>query len=93
MEYNTSLPHLIIPEYGRNIQKMIDFAIVIDGKIVPVKRDFTDDPSAPRALKAVAVDGMSLAIDEVELFNDVADFTGSFTGSLESAISLAETVA
>lgn len=26
MEYNTSLPHLKIPEYGRNVQKMIDFA-------------------------------------------------------------------
>jgi len=29
MDYNTSLPHLIIPEYGRNIQKMIDHAITL----------------------------------------------------------------
>ncbi len=29
MEYNTSLPHLIIPEYGRNIQKMVDFAMSV----------------------------------------------------------------
>ncbi len=29
MEYNTSLPHLIIPEYGRNIQRMVDFAITV----------------------------------------------------------------
>ncbi len=32
MEYNTSLPHLIIPEYGRNIQKMIDFAISVKNR-------------------------------------------------------------
>lgn len=29
MDYNTGQPHLIIPEYGRNIQKMIDFAIAV----------------------------------------------------------------
>ena len=27
MDYNTSLPKLVIPEYGRNIQKMVDFAL------------------------------------------------------------------
>ncbi len=32
MEYNTSLPHMIIPEYGRNIQKMIDFAISVENR-------------------------------------------------------------
>jgi hypothetical protein len=32
MEYNTSLPKMIIPEYGRNIQKMIDFAITVKDK-------------------------------------------------------------
>ncbi len=32
MEYNTSLPKMIIPEYGRNIQKMIDFAITVGEK-------------------------------------------------------------
>ena len=32
MEYNTSLPKMVIPEYGRNIQKMIDYAISIDNK-------------------------------------------------------------
>lgn len=58
MEYNTSLPHLIISEYGRNIQKMIDFAktvkdreernrvarAIIDvmGQLNPHLRDVTD---------------------------------------------------
>ncbi len=58
MEYNTSLPHLIIPEYGRNIQKMIDFAktvkdrqernkvaqsiIDVMGALNPHLRDITD---------------------------------------------------
>jgi len=58
MEYNTSLPHLIIPEYGRNIQKMIDFAITVKdseernrvaqaiinvmGQLNPHLRDVTD---------------------------------------------------
>src|SRR5687767_15503225 len=58
MEYNTSQPKLIIPEYGRNIQKMIDFAItvgereernkvaraIIDvmGQLNPHLRDITD---------------------------------------------------
>ncbi len=32
MDYNTSLPHMIIPEYGRNIQKMIDFAIAVENR-------------------------------------------------------------
>lgn len=32
MEYNTSLPHLIIPEYGRNIQKMIAHAVSLPDK-------------------------------------------------------------
>jgi hypothetical protein len=58
MEYNTSLPRMIIPEYGRNIQKMIDFAktvkdreernkvarAIIDvmGQLNPHLRDVTD---------------------------------------------------
>jgi len=58
MEYNTSQPHLIIPEYGRNIQKMIDFAIKVKdrderntvakaiinvmGQLNPHLRDVTD---------------------------------------------------
>lgn len=58
MEYNTSLPKMIIPEYGRNIQKMIDFAVtvadreernkvaraIIDvmGQLNPHLRDVTD---------------------------------------------------
>jgi hypothetical protein len=29
MEYNTDLPHLVISEYGRNIQKMVDHAMSI----------------------------------------------------------------
>ena len=58
MEYNTSLPKMIIPEYGRNIQKMIDFAIAVQdreernrvaqaiinvmGQLNPHLRDVTD---------------------------------------------------
>jgi hypothetical protein len=58
MEYNTSLPKMIIPEYGRNIQKMIDFAIAVEdreernkvaraiidvmGQLNPHLRDVTD---------------------------------------------------
>lgn len=33
MEYNTSLPRMIIPEYGRNIQKMIDFAKTVEDRV------------------------------------------------------------
>ncbi len=29
MEYNTSRPKLMIPEYGRNVQKMVDFAVTL----------------------------------------------------------------
>src|ERR1051325_7800093 len=29
MEYNTGRNHLVIPEYGRNIQKMIEYAITL----------------------------------------------------------------
>lgn len=32
IEYNTERPKLIIPEYGRHIQKMVDQAIAIDDK-------------------------------------------------------------
>ena len=32
IEYNTERPHLIIPEYGRHIQKMVDHAISIEDK-------------------------------------------------------------
>ena len=32
MDYNTSLPKMIIAEYGRNIQKMVDFAITVKDK-------------------------------------------------------------
>ena len=32
MEYNTTRPKMLIPEYGRNVQKMIDFAIKIPSK-------------------------------------------------------------
>lgn len=32
MEYNTSLPKMIIAEYGRNIQKMVDFAVTVKDK-------------------------------------------------------------
>lgn len=58
MEYNTSQPKMIIPEYGRNIQKMIDFAITVSdreernkvaraiidvmGQLNPHLRDVTD---------------------------------------------------
>ncbi len=58
MKYNTQLPHLIIPEYGRNIQKLIEYActiknkeernkianaiIAIMGRLNPMLRDLTD---------------------------------------------------
>ncbi len=29
MEYNTARPKMLIPEYGRNVQKMVDFAVTI----------------------------------------------------------------
>ncbi|GEQ86014.1 hypothetical protein ULMS_15220 [Patiriisocius marinistellae] len=32
IEYNTERPHLIIPEYGRHIQKMVDHAIAEEDK-------------------------------------------------------------
>ena len=32
MKYNTTRTPIIIPEYGRNIQKMIDFACTVDDK-------------------------------------------------------------
>ncbi|GAB5399992.1 MAG: DUF4290 domain-containing protein [Aureisphaera sp.] len=32
IEYNTERPHLIIPEYGRHIQKMVDHAIALEDK-------------------------------------------------------------
>ncbi|MDZ7847510.1 MAG: DUF4290 domain-containing protein [Owenweeksia sp.] len=30
MQYNTSHPRLIIPEYGRNVQKMVDYLLTIE---------------------------------------------------------------
>lgn len=32
LEYNTERPHLYIPEYGRHIQKMVDFAVAIEDR-------------------------------------------------------------
>jgi len=32
MDYNTSLPRLIIPEYGRNVQKMVDHLMTIEDR-------------------------------------------------------------
>jgi len=32
LEYNTERPRLIIPEYGRHIQKMVDFAVSIESR-------------------------------------------------------------
>ncbi len=32
MDYNTQLPKLIIPEYGRNIQRMVDFLFTIEDR-------------------------------------------------------------
>lgn len=58
MEYNTSQPKLTIPEYGRHIQKMIDYAVTVKdekerdtvaqaiiqvmGQLNPHLRDVTD---------------------------------------------------
>lgn len=36
LEYNTERPHLIIPEYGRHFQKMVDHAVSIED---PVERN------------------------------------------------------
>lgn len=32
MEYNSSRPRLIIPEYGRNVQKMVDYLLTIEDR-------------------------------------------------------------
>ncbi len=32
MDYNTQLPKLIIPEYGRNIQRMVDYLFTIEDR-------------------------------------------------------------
>lgn len=32
MQYNTTVPKIIVPEYGRNIQKMIDFACTVEDR-------------------------------------------------------------
>ena len=32
MEYNTELKRLILPEYGRNIQNMVDYCLTIEDK-------------------------------------------------------------
>ncbi|TRZ42872.1 DUF4290 domain-containing protein [Robertkochia solimangrovi] len=32
LEYNSERPRLIIPEYGRHIQKMVDFAVAIEDR-------------------------------------------------------------
>ena len=32
LSYNSSQPHLVLPEYGRNIQKMVDFAMTVKNK-------------------------------------------------------------
>lgn len=58
MDYNTSRPRMLIPEYGRNVQKMIDFAVSLPtreernkaaraiievmGQLNPHLRDFDD---------------------------------------------------
>ncbi len=34
MEYNTDRPRLIIPEYGRNVQKMIDYCMTLEDRDV-----------------------------------------------------------
>ena len=58
IDYNTALPHLVLPEYGRNIQRMVNHAITIEdreernkvaqaiivvmGQLNPQLRDVTD---------------------------------------------------
>lgn len=32
MDYNSSRKHLVLPEYGRNVQKMVDFALTVEDK-------------------------------------------------------------
>lgn len=33
MEYNTARPKMLIPEYGRNVQEMVNFALSINDKV------------------------------------------------------------
>ena len=33
LEYNAERPHLIIPEYGRHLQKLIDLAVAIEDDV------------------------------------------------------------
>jgi hypothetical protein len=58
MTYNSQLPHVMIPEYGRNIQRLIEYACTIEsredrnnianaiiaimGRLNPMLRDITD---------------------------------------------------
>nr|WP_320118266.1 DUF4290 domain-containing protein [uncultured Marinifilum sp.] len=32
MDYNSNRKHLVLPEYGRNVQKMVDFAMTVEDK-------------------------------------------------------------
>ena len=32
MEYNTQRPKMEIPEYGRNVQKLVDFAVTVEDR-------------------------------------------------------------
>ena len=32
MEYNSKRPDIIIPEYGRNVQRMVEFALSIEDR-------------------------------------------------------------
>ncbi len=33
MDYNSSRKHLILPEYGRNVHKMVDYALTIEDRV------------------------------------------------------------
>ncbi len=32
MDYNSARKHLVLPEYGRNVQKMVDFALTVEDR-------------------------------------------------------------
>ncbi|MCT4602509.1 MAG: DUF4290 domain-containing protein [Marinifilum sp.] len=32
MDYNSNRKHLVLPEYGRNVQKMVDFALTVEDR-------------------------------------------------------------
>ena len=51
MDYNTHRNHLIMPEYGRNIQKMVDYAINAEKK--GIKAEYLQNINQAKLLNQV----------------------------------------